>query len=192
MKHFINQKLKILKKRSSFVIIFFSVYFIGFLLGIIFSKRTESIFYINANNYHIIIFDVSISPIKCVINCLFSGTLLTVSVFAFGFSKFTVPLETIIIFYRGLVLGASAILFFTFSGVIGLLTFIILTLPCNLLITSGLTVASVLNYNCILTGKNKTLTVLKNCLIGLTFTLIASLYTFLILTTVIRPVNLIF
>lgn len=184
-------KIAVLKKRVKALILFTAVYLVGFILGLIFSsKDCDSVFYINATNYHILIFNSTVSPLKSVIDCFLSGALLTVTVFILGFSKYTVPIEGIVIFYRGLILGSTAVLFFQLSKFNGVVTFIILTLPCHLLITAGLIVASVLNLDgCI---KPNWIAILKNCIISILFALIASIYVFFILVTVIRPINMIF
>ena len=196
MQSFLLKTVKKIKKNIKLTIILASIYLIGFILGIIFSNKNlcNNILKVNINNYYFLVFNVSINVFKPFFNCLLTGVLLTLAVSAFGFTTITVYLFSIVIFYKGLVLGTSLLLFYSLSNISGLLTFIILTLPTNVLITSGLIICNVLNYEnlntCNLNVKFKK--ILLNALISIVFTFVASIYFLFLLITVIRPINLLF
>ena len=196
MQTFICKTIKRLKKNLNLVIIFSAVYLIGIILGVIFSSKNlcNHLLSANINNYYVFVFDVTINVFKPFFNCLLTGFLLTLVATIFGFYSFTIYLYLIVIFYKGLILGTSFILFFSLSSISGALVFLILTLPTNLIITAGLIICNVLNYHFVkITDFNKKLKkVLTNALISLLFTIIASIYFLFLLITVIRPINLLF
>ena len=189
----LNSYILICKKQLKLIIIFLSVYLLGIIIGVFFNNTSNStsIIYLNATNYHVLIFNSAISPFKVICDCLLSGILLSITIIVFGFSKYTIYLETIIIFYRGIILGTSAIIFFQLSKFSGAITFIILTLPSHLIITLGLIFASALNNDC-QNKPNKSFYVYKHCLTSILFTIASVIYVFLILVTVIRPINTFF
>lgn len=195
MQKIIKSKINSALKHKKHLIVFSAVYIVGIIFGLFFSgaKDDSSILYVNAYNYHLLIFDVSSSVFKTFFKCFLSGALLTLTIILFGFSNYTIPLISIILFYRGLILGTSAIIFLSLTGVSGLIIFIIVTLPCNVLISAGLIISSVLNYDCNKKEfKTKLLFILKNALISLLFSAVASIYLIFLLITVIRPINTFF
>lgn len=107
---------------------------------------------------------------------------------------YSIPFISIIIFYRGIILGTAFTIFYSISGLSGTIIFFILTLPVNVIITAGLIIASVLNYknanSCDL--KAKIFSSIKNAFISIIISLIASLYLTFIMITIIRPINLFF
>ena len=195
MQDFIKRKINVLKQNQRQVILFSLTYLIGIILGVFFlgDKSEGSILYTNANNYHIIIFSSDNSIISLFIKILLSGILLTIPVILLGLTIATIPFICIILFYRGIILGTAFILFYSISGISGIITFIILTLPMHVLLTAGLIVASVLNYgiksSC---NKSRVAEVIKNSLFSIAFTLISAIYFSFIMITVVRPINLIF
>ena len=194
MLNFIKCKFETVKKHKKYIIIFSLCYLLGFILSIFLShKNSSNAIFFNVFNYHVIIFNLNVSVISVFFKCFFAGVLLTVTVFAFGFSKYTVPLEGIIIFYRGITLGSALIYFYQISQISGVVVFFILTIPTHVAVTAGLIFSSALNFEIqnIKDLKKKTLAILKNCLISVFFTFIASLYLLILLVTVIRPINLI-
>lgn len=194
MLNFLTTKFKIIKRQIYGLIAYCAVYIIAIILGAIFvNKDCNSLLYTNVFNYHLIIVNGEISIFKCFFSCFFVGILGTVVIICFGFSKFTVPLISAIIFYRGLILGSCAILFFTLSKLSGVVLFIILTLPTNAIITAGLIVSSLLNNHANRKGcNNKGELIAINALICLAFTLVAAIYFFLVTAIIVRPINSLF
>ena len=195
MRKILAVKLKVLKANIKSVIIFSAVYLISIILGAIFIKiDCYQTLYFNARNYYVAITGVSHSVFKIFLNCILVGAFLTVAVICFGFSKFTVPLVCVILFYRGIVLGSCAVLFFWLYGIGGIFIFIIITLPTNILITAGLIVASVLNYqdfSCF-SGGDRWKIVVKNAIISLIFSLVSAMYLLFVVGLIIRPINYLF
>ena len=196
MQNFTKSKLDYIKQNKNKLIIFAGVYLLGFILGLFFigNLSDTSILYINANNYHITIFNTSISYFSVFFKCFFAGLLLSILTIALSLNAYLIPFISIILFYRGIILGTAFIIFYTISGITGIVLFIILTLPVHVIITTGLIVTSVLNYKSC-TNKNinaRLINGIKNAFISLTFTFIASLYLIFIMITIIRPINLLF
>lgn len=196
MQKFILKTVKIIKKNLKFVVIFFVIYFLGIVLGAIFSNKNlcNNALQVNLNNYYFLIFNVNVNVFKPFFNCVLSGILLTVAVSLFGFKRITTFLFSIIIFYRGLILGTCFVLFFKLSSISGVIVFFILSLPTNFIITAGLIICNVLNYDSISVCdfKLKVKKVFSHAGISIIFTLIASFYLIFLLITVIRPINLLF
>ena len=196
MEKIINKFICVLKKSLVPLILFSVVYVIGFIFGIIFYVKNcdVTIFYKNVLDYHIIIFDSTVSVFNCFIKCLLVGFLLTIPIFLFGLSNYTIPFSGIIIFYRGLILGICLITFYNLSKIYGIFIFIIFTLPSHFIITLGLIIATVLNYrlreNCKINERWKD--VLKNCLISVLFAIISAIYMLFMLIVIVRPINQLF
>ncbi len=195
MQKIIKSKLNSILKHKRHLIVFSAIYIIGIIFGLFFSRASDdsTILYVNAYNYHLLIFTQNSSVLTTFFKCFLSGALLTLTVILFGFFNSTIPLISIILFYRGLILGTSAIIFYSLTGISGLIIFIIVTIPCHLLISAGLILSSILNYDCKEREfKLKLLFVLKNALVSLLFSIIASVYLIFLLITVIRPINTFF
>ncbi len=196
MQNFILKMAKIIKRNLKFVVIFSIIYLLGIILGVIFSNKNlcNNVLQINLNNYYFLIFDVNVSVFTPFFNCLLTGFLLTIAVSIFGLNSITIFLFLVILFYRGLILGTSLILFFTLSSISGVIVFLILSLPTNLIITAGLILCNVLNYDSvtICDFNLKLKKVLLHAVISIIFTIIASIYFVFLLITVIRPINLLF
>ena len=196
MKSILDKTITKLKLNLQLSIIFGAIYVLGIILGAIFSTRNlcNNFFKVTINNYYVLIFDTSSSVFKPFLNCVLTGFLLTLFVSLLGFSKFTTYLSSILLFYKGIVLGTSLIFFYSLSSIYGIIIFIILTLPTNLILTLGLIVSNVLNFtikpSC--DTKTKINKILSNATLSLAFTLIASFYATFLLITVIRPINLLF
>lgn len=194
MLKFLTGKLKVLKTQLKSLIVFSAFYLIAIILGVIFSHGDcNTVLYTNAVDYHLIIMSSKNSVFTCFFNCFLVGAFLSALIICCGFSKFTIPIICVIVFYRGLVLGSCAVVFFTLSGLSGIIVFVILTLPSHAIITAGLIVASVLNYgahypNC----KNKVNVILINALICALFALVSALYFLLVTAIVVRPINSLF
>lgn len=196
MQSFAKSKLSILSRHSNKILLFTATYVLGIILGIFFIGNTESssILYSNASSYHVIIFDTSISYFSIFFKCFFAGALLCMLTVILGLSVYTIPFICIVLFYRGVILGTALIIFYSISGISGIVIFIILTLPMHVVITLGLIASSVLNYDIDFTCKLKVRLIrcIKNAIVGILFTLVASIYLLFIMITVIRPINLIF
>lgn len=196
MQSYIDKNVKFLKQNLKPLIIFSVVFIIGIVFGLLFSGNTSegSILYVNAYNYHVLIFNSQSSIFSAFFKVFTSGALLSITVILFGLSVYTIPLICLVLFYRGIILGTCFILFYSISGISGVVIFIILTLPTNLIITIGLIIASVLNYK----KKDKCsfstnlLQTAKNALVSVLFSFLASIYFLLLMITVIRPISLIF
>ena len=181
-----------LKAQLKIIIAFLLVYAIGAVVGALFTKNDcTTIIFTNSINYHVFITSTAISLTQCFFNCFFVGLLLTLVVICLGFSKISIPFICIILFYRGLILGGCAVTFFSLLQLSGLIIFIILTLPTHLIITLGLILSSVLNYqsnNC----NYKFIAISKNAIICIIFVFLASLYFVLVTALIIRPINTLF
>ena len=196
MQNFATREINYLKVNKNKIIIFSLVYVAGLILGLFFNGNISntSVLYVNANNYHLIITSTSISYVSIFFKCFFAGLLLSLLTIALSFSTYLIPLISIILFYRGIILGTAFIIFSSTSGISGIVIFAILTLPVHVIITAGLITSSVLNYKtCTTKGtKNKLLCAIKNSLISIFFTLVASIYLTFIIITIIHPINLLF
>lgn len=188
-------QINYLRKNIGKILVFFTIYLLGIILALFFYGNTskQSLLQSNAQNYYIIIFNPSSSYLTAFFKCFLAGFFLSFTTLILGLSIYSIPFVSVILFYRGVILGTSFIIFFTLSGISGIVLFIILTLPIHLIITFGLIIASVLNYKCQCVDlKSKIVICSKNAIISILFSLIASLYLIFILITIIRPINLLF
>lgn len=195
MNTFATSNVNYLKQNANKLIIFFGVYLLGIILGVFFlgSSPSQSILYANAKNYHVIIFSSNVSITSAFFKCFFAGVLLSLITILLGINVYCIAFISIIILYRGIVLGTAFIIFYSISGISGVIISIILTFPVNLIITAGLIVASVLNYkNSKCNLKSRLILATKNAFISILFTLVASIYLVFIMITIIRPINLLF
>ncbi|MBR2385415.1 MAG: hypothetical protein IKA99_07410 [Clostridia bacterium] len=196
MQNFTKSKICYLKQNKNKIIVFSSIYIIGILLGLFFigDLSDTSILYANAKNYYFIIFSPHNSIFSAFYKCFVAGLFLSLLTILFSLNTYLIPVISIILFYRGIILGTAFIIFYTISGITGIIIFIILTLPVHITITAGLIFSSVLNYKTcqIKSTKNKIIYASKNALISIAFTLIASFYLIFIIITIIRPINLLF
>ena len=180
MQKFATSKINYLKLNKNKIIIFSIVYVAGLILGLFFNGNISntSVLYVNANNYHLIITSSSISYVSIFFKCFFAGLLLSLLTIALSFNTYLIPLISIILFYRGIILGTAFIIFSSTSGITGIVIFAIVTLPVHVIITAGLITSSVLNYKTCssVAPKVKFFNAIKNAFISMFFTLIASLY----------------
>ena len=196
MNTFACSNINYIKQNTNKLIIFIGVYLLGIILGVFFlgNSPSQSILYANAKNYHVIIFSSNISFMSAFFKCFFAGFLLSLITIILGLNVYCIAFISIIIFYRGVILGTAFVIFYSVSGISGVIIFTILTLPVHFIITAGLIVASVLNYRnfCKRDIKSRLILATKNAFLSVLFTLLASLYLVFIMITIIRPINLLF
>ncbi len=189
--------IKKIKNNLTFLIIGGSLYVVGIILGIFFlgKDNISHLFFENVYNYFFKIFDPYSSPVSTSFIMLLTCIGYTVVFFGLSFTFFTYPLQFIIIIYRGVIIGGIARYFITCFGINGFVLYFFVTLPQNLIITAGLLLSSVLNFDHVTNlcdNKPNIKVMLFNSLLGLAVCFTAIIYGLLVVVVIVRPMNIYF
>ena len=173
----LKNKLKILKCNIALLIFLSASFVLGFILGIFFRNNCcDSPYFNGVYAYFICIFNVETSVFAIFFKRFFACLGVYSVVFLLGINKYSAFASSIIVFYRGLILGSVAA---------------ILVLIQNLIITAGMVVAVVLNayysdspLNC------KINELIANFIVSFGVCLAGVLYELIFLTFILRPLTL--
>ncbi len=174
-----------------FYISFLCVYVLAIIVGIIFSSEIEKFFLTN----NIIEFYRNVLTKEgnlagLVFSRLFSDIMLFALFFALSFISFLLPINYIIIFYRGYILGVTAGLFLSVLSVSGVMLYIFAVLIPNIISTVCLTFFTVECYylrkkNC----KNHINKCLNYLLLSFLVSLIGLIIEIVFIIFFLRPIN---
>lgn len=188
---FIKKKLATIKSCLKSVIIFALSFAVGFITGLFLKNSNTDILFNGVYSYYACVFDVYASVFSIFFKRFFICLGLYVVFFLLGLNKFFAVFSAIILFYRGLILGSIAPIFYVLYGVAGVLVYILLVFIQNLIITTGFIFAVVLN--CCLSDKPfgcKTGDLISDFLFSFGICFVGVLYELLFLTFVLRPITL--
>ncbi len=194
MPEIILKRIKTLKKNYKFLVFFGITFIVGVVLGIITFKRGagNEFFYETVFNYFYNIFSPSVNPLHVFFKRIFIDLGYIAVFFLLGLSIYAFPIEYIIVFYRGMVIGCVSCIFFSCYSFYGLFLFIAVTLPQNLIVFAGLACLGVLNFD---VGMNKTckkavfMDYLINAAFGYVICIFGAIYEMALLLLIIRPLN---
>lgn len=130
-----------LKTNKMFVIIISVVLFITFLTGIIVAIKTK-IGYENLEKLGVVCFKNS-----GFLSRLFSMLIVALICFGCSFSKWLSPLAMLFLSYRAYLLGINICLIISTNGIAGIVTALIIVLPCQLLTLCALALLFLLHRN---------------------------------------------
>ena len=197
MSELLKRKLSVLKKNPKLLIISGLFYLSGIIVGVIcfYSKKGDGVFFKQVYNYYNRIFDPKISPLstlflRFIVNIGYIGV-----IFALSFTVFTYPIILLLIAYRGAIIGCIAGIFIKEYGFSGGALFFFVTLPQNVLVTLGLIVSAVLNFDYVINKcckKTDVSVLLTNCIIGLGISFLGAIYELTVSVIIIRPMNFYF
>lgn len=188
----LKNKLKILKCNIALLIFLSASFVLGFILGIFFRNNCcDSPYFNGVYAYFICIFNVETSVFAIFFKRFFACLGVYSIVFLLGINKYSAFASSIIVFYRGLILGSVAAIFISLYGISGFLVYVLLVLIQNLIITAGMVVAVVLNayysdspLNC------KINELIANFILSFGVCLAGVLYELIFLTFILRPLTL--
>ncbi len=188
----LKDKLKILKCNIVLLIFLSATFILGFILGVFFRNNCcDSPYFNGVYTYYICIFNIETSVFAIFFKRLFACLGVYLVVFLLGLNKYSAFVSSIILFYRGLILGSVAAIFISLYGISGFLVYVLLVLIQNLIITAGMIVAVVLNayysdspLNC------KINDLIADFIVSFAVCLAGVLYELLFLTFVLRPLTL--
>lgn len=192
---YVKRKWNTLWDNRGFLLIFGSVYFLGVIFGLFFRKKAEfnplcapvceyyfKLFCRENNSFVMLIRYTAINFVLCVV------------FLALGFSLYTVPLQGLILLYRGMILGNVVPVLFSVFGFSSVVIIVIVTIPYQILSSAGNVVIGVLNIVYLKSlhyckRMNKSVLV-QNALCGFVVCFAACLYQFLVLAILIRPLSI--
>ncbi len=188
----INEKIKIVQNSFKLIIFFGICYVFGVALGLFFKNDCYNPGIYNAvSNYYIIIFDTCTSVLSIFFKRILTCFGVFAIVFLLGLNNISVYLASVIFFYKGLILGSVASVFFCNFGISGLIVYIFLVVIQNLIITGGMILAAILNsYISDLSFGCKTKILIENFILCFAVCVAGALYELLFLTFVLRPLTL--
>ena len=182
------------KKRFVVTVIFFALFVIGILSGIVIEKPASiECYYLNyCDNYIYRIFSESSGGIF--VDRLLSSAFFIVLTIPLALSIFCVPLQGILVFYKGFVFGTVTVILFSVYRFSGFLVWLVVLLPQVLLFSAAYVVLSVLAFDC---GSENRLRRDFGCMRGfLVYLLLAAiaallcaLLEFLVVCLIFRPVS---
>ena len=192
----IKYLFSILRNNYKYLITIISFFIVGVLLGIFFKSEIQNqFFYDNFLNKYIIIIDVNSNVFSNSLYKCFSTFLILIVVLITSFTIFSLPLHFVIVIYQGFILSAVfpiSIQVFSFSGVV---LYLIVILPCAILRFTSTAVLSTLCFNKLKLksrcNNNDFSAYLLYFLIAFMLCVISCLYEIVIISIVIRPLNLI-
>ncbi len=188
----LKDKLKILKYNIALSIFLSATFVLGFVLGMFFGNDCyDSPYFNGVYTYYICIFDVETSVFAIFFKRLFACLGVFSVVFLLGLNKYGAFASSVILFYRGLILGSAATIFISLYGISGFLVYVLLVMIQNLIITAGMIVAVALNayysdipFNC------KINDLVADFVISFGVCVAGVLYELLFLTFLLRPLAL--
>lgn len=186
-----KSKFSMIKNNVKTVVILALSFTIGFLVGLFFNKFNTDVLFNGVYSYYVCIFDVYASVFSIFLKRFFICLGLYAAFFLLGLNKFSAVFSAIILFYRGLILGSIASIFYTMYGIAGIIVYVLLVFVQNVVITAGFIFAVVLN--CSLSDKPfscKIRDLISNCAFSLGICIAGVLYELLFLTFVLRPITL--
>ncbi len=188
----INEKIKTIKSSFKLIIFFAMCYVFGIALGLFFKNDCYNPGIYNAvSNYYIIIFDICSSVLSIFFKRILTCLGVFAIVFLLGLNNISVYLASIIFFYKGLILGSVASVFFCNFGISGIIVYIFLVVIQSVIITAGMILIAVLNaYVSDLPFKCKTKILIENFILCFIVCVAGALYELLFLTFVLRPLTL--
>ena len=184
--------VKSAKKNLNFLIIFFSLFIFGIILGAIFKSEIEKeFFYSNTLKSYIKIFDTDQSLFKNAINKLFVYFIITVIFCVTSISIWLLPIQCLLLIYHGFIFSfliCDLITIFSFSGIIVCIFIIIPVYLIRVLSLVIISLFSINNYKC---KKHNFSALLQVFLIAFTLCIIACIFELFIVGCIIRPLNVI-
>ena len=171
------------------------VFILGVILGLFLpsSQTVNDIFGDLAKNYFNSVFSVDASPIKNLFSRILTNALLIILVALFSLTVYTYFINFIIILYRGFILGLVFVVFIINLGFSGIITYLFLILANNIIVTIAIILFITLIYDSLICKtSNYTAVLIKNAIYSFIVSLIGSVLEFLLLTCLIRPLNLYF
>lgn len=137
-----------LKKRLIVTIVFIALFVIGILSGIVMDKPLSiECYYLNyCDNYIYRIFSESSGGI--LVDRLLSSAFFIVLTIPLALTVFCVPLQGILVFYKGFVFGTVTVILFSVYRFSGFLVWLIVLLPQVLLFSAVYIILSVLAFDC--------------------------------------------
>ena len=185
----LNTKINVIKKNIKLVVIFIACYALGLIIGLIFGERSVCFpLYDVACGRYICILDVYTSVFSIFFKKIFSSLLILCVAFLLGLNRFTSFFSAVIFFCRGLVLGSLFYIFWSNYFISGLFIYIFIICVQNIIITAGMIVAVVLNYD--IADKSfscKVKELIFNFIISFGVCIVGALYELLILVLILRP-----
>lgn len=188
----VSSYIKIIKKRLYLPIIFAVALVSGFVFGIIFKDNTgyfyfsENViaFYVNALTGYGSLGGLSFG-------CLFTDICLYGIFFLLSFSLFLLPLQFVVVFYRGYVLGGVAVCMITCFSVSGFMLFFFACLIRSLCSLIGLAAYATLAFDLSLCKKRKDLIYKKLVALGFCFlcALVGIIAQLVAISFFLRPVS---
>ena len=181
-----------LKKRIMSVIVFSTMFVIGIMCGIILEKSvTIYRYYLNyCDNYVYRIF--SESPGGILLDRVLSSTFFLLLTIPAAFCIFYLPVQGLLIFYKGFVLGSGTVIFFSVYKFSGFLVWLIVLLPQTLLFAAVYVCFSAIAYDFVREKRcrgNGIREFFAYCLIMLSAALVCALMEFLMICLIFRPVS---
>lgn len=188
----LKDKLKILKCNIVLLIFLSATFILGFIFGVFFRNDCcDSPYFNGVYTYYICIFNIETSVFAIFFKRFFACLGVYLVVFLLGLNKYSAFVSSIILFYRGLILGSIAAIFISLYGISGFLVYVLLVLIQNLIITAGMIVAVVLNayysdspLNC------KINDLIADFIVSFGVCLAGVLYELIFLTFILRPLTL--
>lgn len=144
----LREMIDYLKKHFICSIVFITMFIIGILCGIVIKKpgSIECYYYNYCDHYIYRIFSESTGGI--LIDRILSSSIFIVLIFPLAFSVWIVPLQGLLIFYRGFVFGTVTVILFSVYRFSGCLVWLFVLLPQTLLLAALCIVLSVLAFDC--------------------------------------------
>ena len=189
---YIIDKIKTIKNSFKPIIIFGISYLFGLALGLFFKNDCYNPgIYNSVTNYYTIIFDVCTSVLSIFFKRILTCLGVFIIVFLLGLNNISVYLASVIFFYKGLILGSVATVFFCNFGVSGLIVYIFMVVIQNVIVTAGMILIAVLNsYISDLSFKCKTKLLIENFILCFIVCIAGAFYELLFLTFILRPLTL--
>lgn len=132
-----------LKRNKLLIIIFFSAYTLGIILGVILPKVGEKNYFLKTVvNLFSSALQKKGNTASIFLSRIFTDLFTLILFYILSISKFLIVANGFILFYRGYVLGAVSVALFSIFGVMGLALFISVVLTQNLISSAVLVVFS--------------------------------------------------
>lgn len=174
-----------------FYISFFAVYILAIIIGVIFSSSLERFFLTqNVIEFYKNVLTKKGNLTELIFSRLFSDLIQFAIFFGLSFVVFLLPINYILIFYRGYILGVTAGLFITVLSVSGIMLYIFAVLIPNIITTVCLIF---LSTECFYIKKKKCKNHINRCINYLVFSwglsLVGLIIEILFVLCFLRPLN---
>ena len=167
----------------------------GIIIACVFKNRPfmYDYYYTNAKNYYSAVMYYDSSCMGIIIGRVLSNLGYFAVFFVLGLSGILFPIGSLLTAYRGYIFGLTAGIFASAFGFTGVLIFILLILPQNLITTAAINLCLLLSFSVKKTcGKNFIAEYAVLCLIGYAISLLGAIFEALVLFLLLRPLNFYF